>query len=175
MLPPARPQPLPFLSARSLSPARSLLGLPAGLPPAWPLSTPLSVPQSLHALKSSPHYLPIRCSPSEGGRAGQALEERLRSLAAFLGEYLQRQRTRGSRLPGMLVEAAGAGSRSLDGGSGLWGPGFGPPPAKRPRLEEATKLEEQKCALAPLSPPSRPLPADGCVADSKAGRRHTSA
>eukprot|EP00884_Botryococcus_braunii_P002912 jgi/Botrbrau1/12621/Bobra.0169s0148.1 len=82
-----------------------------------------------------------------------ALEERLRSLAAFLVEYQQRQLTRSSRLPGMLVEAAGAGAgaggRTYEaGGLGGWTPsgGLGPPPAKRPRLEEASKLEDQKTA-----------------------------
>lgn len=59
----------------------------------------------------------------------QSLEDRLRALDAFLGDYLQRRRT---RRPG-LAEAEGA----MSGGAG----GSVLPLAKRQRLEDAAQLE----------------------------------
>jgi len=80
--------------------------------------------------------------------AAQELEERLRALAAYLREHQARRARRGPRA------SPAASFYGGDGAGGARGDGAaGPPPAKRQRLEEAAKLEAQRCA-----PPAAPLP-----------------
>lgn len=66
----------------------------------------------------------------------QEVEDRLRLLAAFLGDVLGRARARADSGRGWsaLFDARGGGGRS----GGL-------PAAKRPRVEEAAKQELQRC------------------------------
>lgn len=73
----------------------------------------------------------------------QALEERLRSLVSFLGDYLHRSRSRASRAAHTGGGGAGAGP-GANNKRGAGGAAAGQAAAKRPRLEEATKLENQR-------------------------------
>ena len=78
----------------------------------------------------------------------QAFEVRLHSLEGFLKDYQQRRRasTRGNRsaAPSLYGDPAASGATFADQ-AGASGPAnSGMPPSKRPRLEEAAKLEDQR-------------------------------
>lgn len=79
----------------------------------------------------------------------QELEDRLRLLAALLGDMLSKARARaesGRSWAGMFDSRAVA---SMNGGGGYNRTGVSP--AKRPRLVDGAKQELQQCAL--LRPP----------------------
>ncbi len=93
---------------------------------------------------------------SHAAAAAQELEERLRALAAYLREHQARRARRGPRASpaASFYGGDGAGGGRGDGAAGGRGDGAaGPPPAKRQRLEEAAKLEAQRCAPRAAPPP----------------------
>lgn len=77
----------------------------------------------------------------------QGLEERLRTLDSFLREYQERRRLRAQRQPTSSSASTdpARGSYFDAGPPGGGGGGSQAPPAKRQRLAEAAKLEDQRC------------------------------
>jgi hypothetical protein len=77
----------------------------------------------------------------------QSLEERLRSLDVFVGDFLQRRRARRpATQPAPLYHGAaeGGGAGRYYGGGGGGGGGGAMPAAKRQRLEDAHQIEIQR-------------------------------
>ncbi len=73
--------------------------------------------------------------------AAQALEDRLRTLEGFLREYQERRRLRSQRQPASASTDPARGSYLDVGAQGGLSQGR---PAKRQRLVEAAKLEDQR-------------------------------
>lgn len=75
--------------------------------------------------------------------AAQALEDRLRALEGFLREYQERRRLRSQRQPASS-SASTDPARGLYMDAGAQGSLRQGRPAKRQRLAEAAKLEDQR-------------------------------
>ena len=80
----------------------------------------------------------------------QAFEQRLHGLEGFLKEYQQRRRSHGgrSRNTSLYGDVTASGATFVDQAGTSTPAHSGAPPSKRPRLEEAAKQEDQRCANA---------------------------
>lgn len=86
------------------------------------------------------HVICLTLGDTSRLHGAQGLEEKLRSLDAFLGDH--QQRVRGTR----RTRPAPSGGFFMDPASRLAGRDASGPAAKRPRVEEAVKQEDQRHA-----------------------------
>ena len=87
------------------------------------------------------------CTEASALAAVQMLEDKLRALEHYLREYQERRRL-------AVRSSPSARHRPVQSGGYMDDAGRGDPPAKRQKLAEAAKLEDQRWAMAPSCPQS---------------------
>ena len=83
------------------------------------------------------------CLGLEAIVTAQVLEDKLRALEHYLKEYQERRRL-------AVRSSPSSRHRMLHSGGYPDDPAQGDPPAKRQKLAEAAKLEDQRCCISPI-------------------------